>query len=160
MSIFKDKPDPVAKPDSWYPSWVWEINTRRGIQEDTDTGPGGLGAWSLDTSGMTKGEARTAEKRLVRERRRQMRLAEKERLRKEALMTEKAARGEKVEEEDPEEARRQAALEAEKKAKEDQEYYQRTGVTPRQRALQEQKATLNQKARASIRESNFVKKTS
>lgn len=159
LSIFKDKPDPVAHPDTWYPSWLWDVNTRRGVEEESNTGPGGLGAWHLDTTGMTKGQARTAEKRLVRERRRQMRLAEKARLRKEALLAEKLARGEKIEEEDPEEAWRLAEQEAERKKKEEHEYYLRTGITPRLQAVHESKAKLSQKGRASIREANFVKKS-
>lgn len=159
LSIFKDKPDPVAHPDAWYPPWLWDVNTRQGVEDEANTGPGGLGAWHLDTTGMTKGQIRTAEKRLVRERRRQMRLAEKEKARKEAILADKIARGEKIETEDPEEAKRRAAAEAAQKEQADREYYLTTGVTPRLRAIQEDKAKLSQKHRAAIREANFVKKS-
>ncbi len=58
LNIFKDRADPVALPDEQYPKWLWTI-LEEGKKSVT-------GAILESTEGMTKGEARAAEKRNLR----------------------------------------------------------------------------------------------
>lgn len=58
LSIFKDKPDPVARPDSEYPPWLFELLDDPAIRPSKS-----LNVGDVDTTGMSKGEARIAMKR-------------------------------------------------------------------------------------------------
>lgn len=58
LNIFKDRADPVALPDDQYPTWLWTILE--------DGKKSATGAILESTEGMTKGEARAAEKRNLR----------------------------------------------------------------------------------------------
>ncbi|KDN44517.1 hypothetical protein K437DRAFT_224920, partial [Tilletiaria anomala UBC 951] len=64
LSIYKDRPEPVARPDSHYPAWLWDIISSSSFS--TDTSEASIAA---ETAGMSKGEARVAEKRIMKERR-------------------------------------------------------------------------------------------
>lgn len=58
LNIFKDRADPVALPDDQYPTWLWTI-----LEEGKKSATGAI---LESTEGMTKGEARAAEKRNLR----------------------------------------------------------------------------------------------
>ncbi|PWN36986.1 uncharacterized protein FA14DRAFT_8471 [Meira miltonrushii] len=58
LNIFKDRADPVALPDDQYPNWLWTI-----LEEGKKSATGAI---LESTEGMTKGEARAAEKRNLR----------------------------------------------------------------------------------------------
>lgn len=58
LNIFKDRADPVALPDDQYPDWLWTI-----LEEGKKSATGAI---LESTEGMTKGEARAAEKRNLR----------------------------------------------------------------------------------------------
>lgn len=58
LSIYKDQPDPIAQPDSAYPRWLWDLLEDPAIVSSKATISG-----DIDTSGMSKGEARVAYKR-------------------------------------------------------------------------------------------------
>lgn len=58
LSIFKDKPDPVARPDSEYPAWLFEL-----LDDPAISRAKALSVGDVDTTGMSKGEARIAMKR-------------------------------------------------------------------------------------------------
>lgn len=58
LSILKDRADPVARPDSEYPPWLWALLDDPAIKSSKV-----LSAGDVDTTGMSKGEARAALKR-------------------------------------------------------------------------------------------------
>ncbi|WFD18949.1 hypothetical protein MCAP1_001162 [Malassezia caprae] len=58
LSIYKDKPDPVALPDHQYPEWLFELLDDPAIKQSK-----ALMVGDVDTTGMSKGEARSALKR-------------------------------------------------------------------------------------------------
>ncbi|KAL4402499.1 mitochondrial large ribosomal subunit [Malassezia pachydermatis] len=58
LSIYKDKPDPVARPDNEYPSWLWDL-----LEDPAVKPKKALMVGDVDTTGMSKGEARVALKR-------------------------------------------------------------------------------------------------
>lgn len=85
LAVYKDRADPVALPDSEYPSWLWNI-----LDEGTSTSAGGITLES--TAGMSKGEARAAQKRNLR----LVRAAQRaqERLRERSALSAASAAGE------------------------------------------------------------------
>lgn len=59
LAVYKDRADPVALPDSEYPAWLWGI-----LDDGSTTTVSGVTLES--TAGMSKGEARSAQKRNMR----------------------------------------------------------------------------------------------
>ncbi|WFD33386.1 hypothetical protein MCUN1_000199 [Malassezia cuniculi] len=95
LSILKDKPDPVALPDSEYPPWLFELLEDPAIRSNKS-----LNVGDVDTTGMSKGEARVAVKRAAKIARAEARrkaqaeareAARRERLKKEGKLTETTA---------------------------------------------------------------------
>ncbi|UZJ53376.1 hypothetical protein CBS101457_002696 [Exobasidium rhododendri] len=58
LSLYKDRADPVALPDSEYPAWLWNIL-------DDPSATSASGAILESTAGLSKGEARVVQKRNV-----------------------------------------------------------------------------------------------
>ena len=56
LSLYKDRADPVALPDSEYPAWLWNIL-------DDPSATSASGAILESTAGLSKGEARAVQKR-------------------------------------------------------------------------------------------------
>lgn len=59
LSLYKDRSDPVALPDSEYPAWLWNI-----LDDPSTTSASGASLES--TVGLSKGEARAVQKRNLR----------------------------------------------------------------------------------------------
>ncbi|WFD30843.1 hypothetical protein MSPP1_001867 [Malassezia sp. CBS 17886] len=84
LSVYKDKPDPVARPDSGYPAWLWEL-----LDDPAIVSGKALATGDVDTTGMSKGEARAALKRSAKTARaavrKQKEMEEKEAARRERM---------------------------------------------------------------------------
>ncbi|WFC99268.1 hypothetical protein MYAM1_002012 [Malassezia yamatoensis] len=140
LSIFKDRADPVAKPDHEYPNWLWDLLEDPAIKPSKS-----LIAGDVDTTGMSKGEARAAYKRSAK-------LARQQLKRQQAAEAKEAAR--QLNMSPQQKAASQAKLAAQV-AKEAQP------KSPSEQHEDELKArrTLRKKNRAAIKASNFVKST-
>lgn len=138
LSIYKDKPDPVAKPDSEYPSWLWDL-----LEDPAVVSSKTLIAGDVDTTGMSKGEARAAYKRSAK-------LARQQLKKQQAAEAKEAARLLNMTPQQKAAAQAKAAAKAAKDA---------LPKTPTQVHEEELKTrrTLRKKNRASIKASNFVR---
>ena len=135
LSIYKDKPDPVARPESEYPPWLFSLLDDPAIKSSKTVGAG-----DVDTTGMSKGEARAALKRSAKAARQ---AAKKQAVAEAREAARRARRGEPLEE----------------KREEVQE--DKGPSTPAEAFEIElrQRRELRKKNRASIKAANFVKST-
>ncbi|WFD43356.1 hypothetical protein MPSI1_002017 [Malassezia psittaci] len=140
LSIYKDRADPVAKPDHEYPNWLWDLLEDPAIKSSKS-----LIAGDVDTTGMSKGEARAAYKRSAK-------LARQQLKRQQAAEAKEAARQLNM---NPDQKAASQAKLAAQVAKETQP------KSPSEQREDELKArrTLRKKNRAAIKASNFVKST-
>lgn len=81
LSIYKDRPDPVALPDHEYPAWLWDL-----LEDPAVVSQKALQVGDVDTTGMTKGEARIAVKRAAKQARAAIRKQAAEAAREEARL--------------------------------------------------------------------------
>lgn len=155
LSIFKDRPEPVARPDSHYPPWLWEI---LGSKEDASATPISLAA---ELAGMAKGEARVAEKRLMKARRAAQRA--KEAAAKKSFngvgmrdVAQEANAPIEIAEGSVEEAAALASLKLDEQAPIGSARDPNTGMTERERLEVEKKKALRKASRSTIKAKNFV----
>lgn len=138
LSILKDKADPVARPDSEYPSWLWDLLDDPAIKSNKT-----MLAGDVDTTGMSKGEARAAYKRSAK-------IARAHIKKQQAAEAKEAARLLNMSPAQKAAAAAKAAAKAAEEAR---------PKTPSQIFEQERKArgALRKKSRASIKADNFVR---
>ena len=138
MSIYKDKPDPVAKPDHEYPDWLWELLDDPAIKPKK-----ALVVGDVDTTGMSKGEARAALKRGAK-------MARAAALQQAAAEAKEKARLERM----TDSQRAAATAEADAKAREDAKPKSLAEAEEKELA---QRRALRKQRRDSIKSSNFVR---
>ncbi|SHO77109.1 Uncharacterized protein MSYG_1449 [Malassezia sympodialis ATCC 42132] len=137
LSIYKDKPDPVALPDNQYPEWLFELLDDPAINQSK-----ALMVGDVDTTGMSKGEARSALKRSAK----MARAAAKKQA---ALEAKEKQRLERMTD-----AQRAAALKATEKAAEEAVPKTPSDWFAKERS---ERRALRKSSRASIKASNFVR---
>ncbi|WFD22543.1 hypothetical protein MEQU1_001215 [Malassezia equina] len=137
LSIYKDKPDPVSLPDNQYPPWLFDLLEDPAIKQSK-----ALMVGDVDTTGMSKGEARSALKRSAK----MARAAAKKQA---ALEAKEKQRLEKMTD-----AQRAAVLKAAEKAAEEA-----APKTPSDWLVKErsERRALRKTSRAGIKASNFVR---
>ena len=136
-SIFKDKPDPVARPDHEYPSWLFELLDDPAFRSRKTVMVG-----DVDTTGMSKGEARSALKRAAKVARAAVR-------KQQAAEAKAAAQQQSMSEEQRAASARAAEAEAEAALPK----------TPSEFFVHElaQRRAMRKNSRSSIKASNFVR---
>ena len=137
LSIFKDKPDPVARPDHEYPSWLFELLDDPAFRSRKTVMVG-----DVDTTGMSKGEARSALKRAAKVARSAVR-------KQQAAEAKAAAQQQSMSEEQRAASARAAEAEAEAALPK----------TPSEFFVHElaQRRAMRKNSRSSIKASNFVR---
>ncbi|PKI84291.1 hypothetical protein MVES1_001735 [Malassezia vespertilionis] len=140
LSIYKNQPDPVALPDSEYPPWLWELLEDPAVKP-TKT----LMVGDIDTTGLSKGEARAALKRSAKVARAHVRRQQEKEAKEAAKLLSMSAA-------------QKAAVAARAAAKAAEDARPKTAVEV---AGQEKDArrALRKKNRAAIKANNFVRST-